>query len=604
MKRRICEYSFTIVLIFVLQIVLIGSLYDYQIEKSINYFLDDFKINLWNMILMYLFYRILITLTNRRIVSWVLLTTIMIAFSISNFLKLKYRAEPVIPNDLTMINNIVDIISYLTKKDIVISVISIISICIFIGLTIIFNKQKVIVTIKNRIIHAICVGIVAIAIFAGNNLENNFFKWGTYFGYNNQFWSMEYHYITNGPLSSFLSIIDVIAMEEMKYDEEDLEFLEDYKNNPLSERTNLDLTNDDILIYILGESFIDPLRIENIKINKDPIPFIRNIMNDYTSGILYQSTLGGGTSKAEYEALTSFSNSFYHKSVSTPYQFPVPELDLHPMIGDLFDNSIAIHTLHAKLYRRVDVFNTFGFDKFKYLGSPTDDLIYKEKIENHPSISDMSGFKEILHTINTIPNDENAFIYLATMQNHTPYDKNFYLDVEFEIENDYDPEIKAQFEAYLKGLNETDKAMKYLFEELNKSERNITVVFFGDHYPPFAKQLVAKNENFKTDYFVYQNYQKTKLDYPFISTNFLSSVALKHMDIVKSPFYNFLDSLLRNFTVIHNETIVRPNESTFEPIDDYQDLKVKYDQFKVLQYDIVAGEQISIRNKYYHNDLN
>ena len=74
------------------------------------------------------------------------------------------------------------------------------------------------------------------------------------------------------------------------------------------------------------------------------------------------------------------------------------------------------------------------------------------------------------------------------------------------------------------------------------------------------------------------------------------------MDIIKSPFYNFLDNLLSDFTVIHNGTIVRPNQLNFEPIDKYQDLKLKYDQFKVLQYDIVAGKQISIKNKYYYAD--
>ena len=287
-------------------------------------------------------------------------------------------------------------------------------------------------------------------------------------------------------------IFDVIAMDEISYDEKELTFLDQYKNTEKSSSQS-----NDIVIYILGESFIDPLRIDGIEINKDPIPYMRSIMKDYTSGILYQSTIGGGTPKAEYEALTSFSNSFYHKSVSTPYQFPIPELDSHPMIGDLFENQIAIHTLHAKLYRRVDVFNKFGFDTFRYDGSPTDDLVYKDKIEKHTSISDMSGFKEILDVITTVPKDESGFVYLATMQNHTPYKKEAYENIEFKINNDYSPETKDQFEAYLRGLNETDKAMQYLVKEVNKLDRNVTIVYFGDHYPPFAKDLVQNNENLK-----------------------------------------------------------------------------------------------------------
>lgn len=550
---------------------------------------------IWNVILLYIFYRLIAALSNKQYFSWVIMYAIFIVFSIANYLKILYRNEPIIPNDLTMITALGDILSYLTKKDIILTVVAIVILISLVVGSFFIKNQTVYESKIERIVRSVVVIGVLVSLFAGNNLSNNFYEIGKKFGYSNQFWDMEYHYTQNGPLIGFFSITNVIAMDDINYDEEDINYLRDYKKV----RDNAE--DDHIFVYILGESFIDPTRIEGVEINKDPIPFIRSIMNDYTSGLLYQSTVGGGTSKAEYEALTSFSNSFYHKSISTPYQFPVADLESHPMIGDLFDNSIAIHTNTANLYRRVDVFNTMGFDRFKYDNNKNDDLIYKDKIDNHLYISDLSGFKEVLHTISEIQPDESGFIYLATMQNHTPYSADHYTSNDFVVSNNYDPAIISEFEPYLKGLNETDQAMQYFIEEINKLDRPVTVVFFGDHYPPFAKNLVENNENFKTDYFIYQNYKKEKLNYQMISTNFLSVLALKLTEIQPSNYYQFLDAMFNEYQVLHQKSIVRNNSLEFESIENYETALQFYNQYKVLQYDIVRGNQYSIKQNFYEN---
>jgi len=603
MQKRIAYFIGTVLLLIALQYILLASHYSFDFASTKHTFKFYLGTMIWNIIILYLFYKIISILTNKIYFSWLILSSITIIFSVANYFMILYRDEPILPNDLTMISNMGDILSYINKSDLIVIIVTFVLLIAALVGTYFIKKQVIFDNKKERLIQGGIVFIVTIILFWGSNLDNIFYKLGTKFGYSNQFWDMEHHYKQNGPLVGFLSISDVIAMDSLDYKEEDVNFLDKYD---VTAEDKEDKEDNQIVVYILSESFVDPMRIEGANLSADPIPFIRSIMNDYTSGLLYQSTIGGGTSKAEYEALTSFSNSYFHKSVSTPYQFPLPDLPSHPMIGDLFDTSIAIHSSHAKLYRRVEVFETMGFDRFKYQGNTDDDLIYIENVDNHRYISDLSAKKEVLHTINEIDPNENAFIYLATIQNHSPYTKSSFDSIDFSVDNPiYDPTVKESFEAYLQGLHETDKAVEFFIKELEKIDRPVTVVFFGDHYPPFAKTIVAPTENFKTDYFIYQNYQQKKLEYPIISPNFLSAVTMQLIDLQPSPFYQFLGDMLNEYTVLHAQSIVRDGKTfesiSSEPISSDTTIIDFYEKYKLLQYDIVAGKQYSIDNGNYSN---
>lgn len=594
MRKRIIYFLCTAILLISLQFLLMASHFAFSLESTKYHFNLHLGNMIFNIILLFLLFKMISVATNKLFFSWFITASIICSFSIGNHLMITYRDEPILPSDLAMITKAFDIVSYLNKEDIaLICVFLLIILTCLIGTYFIRNQE--IFKKKERMIQGGIVLLVSVVLFWGPNLDNNFKRVATTFGYSNQFWDMEIHYTQNGTVAGFISVADVIAMDSTKYKVEDLSFLSQYAKNSTTKK------DDQIVIYVLLESFIDPTRIEEANIDHDPIPFIRQLMDTYTSGLLYQSTIGGGTSKAEYETLTSFSNSFFHQSVSTPYQFPIPNLATHPMIGDLFNSSIAIHSAHAKLYRRTEVFNKFGFDRFKYEGNTEDPLVYQDKIENHRYISDLSAFKEILHTMEEVPTGENAFIYLATIQNHSPYQYKLFPTIDFTVTNpSYDITTKESFESYLQGLNHTDNAVQYFVTELEKVDRPVTVVFFGDHYPPFAKNLVEPGENFKTDYFIYQNYQQKKLDYPFVSPNFLSAITLQLIDLDPSPYYRFIGDMFKQFTVLHEQSIIRDG-TTFEDYTVDPTIQGFYEQYKLLQYDIVAGKQYSINMNYFKN---
>lgn len=583
------------VLFFVLalQFILIFSHLSFNLRATASYTYYNLDTVVYNLIILYLVYCIFAVITNKKFLSWYLLFVSVFLFSATNYLKIKYRGEPLLPSDLAMYKEAVEISGFLSGFDIAVTLILIIIIILGGVWLVKYKNQKMFKSLKLRLSSMIIVCASMIILFKGMNYENNFMKLAEVFNYQSEFWDMEVHYASNGPLVGFLSIADLIVMDEMDYEEEDIiDFSKEFN-------WKLGTMENHIVVYILSESFSDPYRIEGLEINKDPIPFVRKMLNENTSGLLYQQTIGGGTSKAEYEALTGFSNSLFHNSIATAYQHPIPDLESHPMVGNIFDKSIAIHAHNADLYRRPEVFNKFGFDKFMYEDSETADLLFKEKIQNHPYISDESAFKEVLQTIKTVQDDENSFIYLATMQNHSPYLTDAFDSLDFKVNSDYTGTVKDEIEAYLQGLNYTDKALKNFISKVEKVNRPVTIVFFGDHYPSFVKNITTTEEMYKTDYFIYHNFENEKLNYPLISPNYLSNVMLKSINFPQSNYFAFLDEMLKEYTVIHPGSLIKSGEEKLQNINEFDGDLELFERYRMLQYDIVVGEQYSIKNGLY-----
>lgn len=140
---------------------------------------------------------------------------------------------------------------------------------------------------------------------------------------------------------------------------------------------------------------------------------------------------------------------------------------ISPNITDLFDEKIAIHPFTAALYRRKQVFDKFGFDRFYYLDSP-DKLTYTDKIEQSPRISDDSAYKETLKALQS-NTETSQFIQLSTMQNHMPYD-DYYSELNYTAEGTaVIPNRRKELQTYMQGLHYTDTAVKNSSKKSTKS---------------------------------------------------------------------------------------------------------------------------------------
>ena len=65
------------------------------------------------------------------------------------------------------------------------------------------------------------------------------------------------------------------------------------------------------ILFIQLESFMDPTIINGIEFDTDPIPNFRNLVDNYSSGLLGVSTIGGGTANTEFEIMTGMNLDFF-----------------------------------------------------------------------------------------------------------------------------------------------------------------------------------------------------------------------------------------------------------------------------------------------------
>src|SRR3712207_4744621 len=92
-------------------------------------------------------------------------------------------------------------------------------------------------------------------------------------------------------------------------------------------------TKPDVIVVQL-EAFMDPTRIKNVEFDKDPMPNMRKLMKNYTSGYVNVPVTGGGTARTEYEILSG-ANFDYLNHGEIPYQTFLSEEDSVSMASNM-----------------------------------------------------------------------------------------------------------------------------------------------------------------------------------------------------------------------------------------------------------------------------
>lgn len=599
-KSKLRNFGITIGLLLIAQFILILFQCQFNIQDVWFYTQNYWHNYVFNIILLYFFYLAFLVIFNRKTYASFMLLGTTLLFSIVNFLKISYRNEPILPSDFSMIHQLNHIILMINKVHMISSVVVILLLIASFFFLKKF-KSKPVFTIKQRLLVSLLLFFVFFSFFNSNHNNNPYKVIATFFGITNSYWDLKEDYSSSGPLAGFIKNLDIQVMEEEpeNYSYETIsEIVEKYKGKSIELNDDKETLEGHTVIFILSESFMDPLRIPGLELSDDPIPFIRSLKNDTTSGLLLGSNYGGGTANVEFEVLTAFSTNYFHSSLLIPYTLLVPNLQEVPSITNLFNQKMAVHSFNANLYRRKEVFEKFGFNPFIYEGSNVD-LTYKDKLDNSNYISDESAYQEVLDIVEN-DNEGGLFILLTTMQNHGPYEKDQY-DNQFQVLNDIKDSEKSRIETYIQGLHYTDLATEKLIEQIDAMAKPITVVFFGDHLPSEVFEgFDDGNEQtnlpfYETDYFVYSNFETENLDYPIVSPNMMSSIVLEQLNVTLTPYYTLMYELQKTTPVIRWGEYYLSQEERHVYEDDLPDnVQELINDYRMIQYDITAGEQYSI----------
>lgn len=589
----------TILFLVLAQFILTTSHFQFHFQDVWHYTFHYWHTYVFNMIVLYVLYMACLVLVNREYDAWFLFFTGTILFAMANYLKLSYRSEPLLPSDLTQIFQLTHIFPMINAFHIML-VLLVMGVLIGIFLLLTKIKAKRQFTTKQRLGISFCLGLCIASMFYSHHPNNPYSVIATTFGVTDNYWDLAEDYSSNGPVAGFIKNVDIQVMEEEPehYSYETVKaIVEQYKEKRDEINRGKEPLENHTVILILSESFVDPLRIPSLQLSEDPIPYIRSLQNETTSGLLVGSSYGGGTANVEYEILTGFSMNYFHPSLQIPYTLLVPNLNKAPNVTALFHHKAAIHTYNASLYRRKEVYEKFGFEHFLYDGGHPD-LAYKEKIENSDYISDESAYQEALAMVKN-KQDGNLLLLVTTMQNHIPYNTDQYSN-QFQILNPIKEQKKSRIETYVQGLHYTDTATKHFIEEIKQMDHPVTVLFFGDHLPSEVfddfEQMDSENLAFyETDYFIYSNFEAPILHYPLVSPNVMTSIVLEQLNATLTPYYVLLDEIKSKVPVMRWGEYLSQQDEPFVYEDELpESTQELVDAYRMIQYDINAGAQYSI----------
>lgn len=345
------------------------------------------------------------------------------------------------------------------------------------------------------------------------------------------------------------------------------------------------------VVAVLAESLSDLTRLDGMSLGEDPLRRTRALMERLPHGRMLASKIGGGTSAAEFEVLTSMSLAQFDPAMDTPYQMLVPQHRTFPSAVRLFDElghtGVAIHPYLETLYSRHRVYPALGFDDFVARG----DMLFDQRLGRKGFISDASAFRQTLHTIAS--QEEPVFVNLVTMQNHTPYEGKYPEPVPVSGVDRESAEIVGQYAA---GLVRTDAAIERFIRRLGHTDEKTIVVVYGDHLPgALPEDVFAANSQrtlHETPFFMYSNYE----DLPAVELPTTSPIYFlpRIFDLAGAPippYYALLRELEGHVAAMEHGQMLTPLGWSTSPERLSPEAREVLRDYRLVQYDLAVGER-------------
>lgn len=590
-----------------------------------------------NLILWGVLYVILLMLTNRFWVATPIFLAVTFIVAVIEHFKVSIRYEAILPSDLNFLKadagNLMGFMPAGAQWTILIAVVAFAA---FVALFVFLNrrdarhgklfrgsdKQSRSVNAITRLLLILLPGLFFTLYSMQVSTVGSWAKtFATVMGDKPSMWDSVYDAQRNGPLVAFTRQLNPkVMIKPENYSEETMKevaarYTKEAKKINADRSANM---TDSTVIYVLSESFSDPSRVPGLKVNKDSMPKIREIKQNTTSGLMLSSGYGGGTANLEYMGLSGLSMANFDSSLTSPYQQLVPSEHWTPTINQMWGaakNSIGLHPYESSMYSRATNYKKFGFSHFYTLTGP-DVISHQDKIDDSPYVSDEATYQSTLEEVRKTKS--NQFLQVITMQNHMPY-HDWYKHNDFKASSTTGKPLKddekESIETYQKGASLTDGATAGFLSELDKLDKPVTVVFYGDHLPGIYSSASADDDNslalHQTDYFIWSNKasgtQGNKIDNAeYSSPNFFVAQAAEHMDAKVSPYLAFLTEMHSKISAM--EPPVVNNIQGWDRIPEGQNIyldskgnpmaesdfdaetKQLMADYKLIQYDITTGK--------------
>ena len=290
------------------------------------------------------------------------------------------------------------------------------------------------------------------------------------------------------------------------------------------------------IIFVQLESFFDPTEVEWLRFSEDPIPNLRKMFSEYSSGYFKVPSVGAGTANTEFEILTGMSMRFFGPG-EYPYKTYAKTRTLESAASALKGLGYGAEALHnngGNFYSRAQVFNNMGFDHYtskEFMnilqttpkGWATDDILVPN----------------IMESMDTTEGQD--FVFTVSVEGHGEYPTEKVLeDPEIVVSGVEDEGERNAWEYYVNLVHAMDEFAGDLVRAVEERNEPTVLVFYGDHLPTMnleAKDLKSRYL-YNTNYVIWDNIGLEKKDGNVAAYQVMADV-FERLDIHAGTVFNY-----------------------------------------------------------------
>ena len=498
----------------------------------------------------------------RRRVFWLtFISTLWLALGITNGVILSNRMTPFTVYDLQSLKDGLSIATnYFTKVQLIGIIVGIV--VLLFAIVVLWRKapkKKDKINYKRDIAALLCIfaltfGASGLVIKAG--VVDTFFP------------NLAYGYRDNGVPYCFINTwLNTGVSKPAEYDRDMIDdiFTEEEMKTTVGKTKGIVEGEKPNIIFVQLESLMDPLTLKGLEFSEDPIPNLRKLYKECSSGRITMPSVGAGTANVEFESMTGMSVKFFgpgeypHKNIlkdstceSIPYNLKQIGYSTH-----------AIHNHRGMFYNRNIVFPNLGFDTFT-------SVEYMNNVSKTPKNWERDNvlIAQMMDALNSTPGQD--YIYTISVQGHGSYPTEKVIeDPVITVTDAPTEELKWQYEYYVNQIYEMDQFVADFLETMENFDEDTVVVMYGDHLPALEniadENLKYGRSSYQTDYFMWANFPFEKED--------------------EDLYCYQIGAKLLNRLGIHNGTLTTFHQDHKED-DNYME------ELHALQYDMLYGDKI------------
>ena len=517
------QFLLACVINFLIEVVSRLSLFeawDYLVGTPLVFLYNAFMIFTTFMIV-YLF--------RRRVFARILLSVFWLFLGICNGYLLTKRVTPFNAQDLKVLSDALELTgNYFNTFELIMIIIGVVAVVFWVvsmwrrGGQFTGKMHRIIALCGVGVSFAACLWLTDVAI--DKRVISN------YFG-NIAFAYEDYGF----PYCFSASLFNTGINEPAGYSEETMNEITD--NGKLTQ-SSTGLSEDEMpnIMFVQLESFFDPTEVEWLRFSEDPIPNLRKLFDEYSSGYFKVPSVGAGTANTEFEVLTGMSMRFFGPG-EYPYKTYAKFNQMESAASALKALGYGAEALHnngGNFYSRAQVFNKMGFDHFtskEFMnilqttpkGWATDDILVPN----------------IMESMDTTEGQD--FVFTISVEGHGEYPTEKVLEnpeiVVSGVENEGE---RNAWEYYVNLVHEMDKFVGELIEAVESRNEPTVLVFYGDHLPTMnleAKDLKSRYL-YNTNYVIWDNIGLEKQDENIAAYQIMAEV-FERLDIHSGTVFNY-----------------------------------------------------------------